>query len=226
MILAAGRGERMRPLTDRVPKPLLEVHGKPLIVHHIEALREAGFVDIVINHAWLGEQIEQALGDGRRFGVRIRYSPEPEGALETGGGIRHALPLLGDGPFVVVNGDIYTDYPFARLREAPEGLARLILVDNPPWHAQGDFVLQGERVRDEGAGSRLTFSGIGLYRPALFADRPGGAWPLAPLLREAMARGQVGGEHYRGRWNDVGTPARLAALNAQVELAARKPAHG
>jgi MurNAc alpha-1-phosphate uridylyltransferase len=215
MILAAGRGERMRPLTDRVPKPLLEVAGKPLIQYHIEALREAGFTELVVNCAHLGEQIAARLGDGRAFGVRIDYSPEPPGALETGGGIRQALPLLGAGAFVVVNGDIWTDYPYRELWREPEGLAHLVLVDNPRHHSGGDFQLSGGKVIAEG-NSRLTFSGIGLYRPELFAGAPRGRFPLAPLLRISMQAGQVTGEHYRGRWMDVGTAQRLAELDRQL----------
>lgn len=212
MILAAGRGERMRPLTDRTPKPLLPVGGRALIEYHIEALVQAGIRDLVINHAHLGRAIEDYLGDGARYGARIQYSPEPEGALETGGGIRNALHLLGPEPFVVVNGDVWTDYPFARLAAAPEGQAHLILVDNPDHHGGGDFVLDGHRVRQTG-GPRLTFSGIGVYRPALFDNTEPGRFALAPLLRAAMDRDQVTGEHYRGRWVDVGTPERLAALD-------------
>ena len=215
MILAAGRGERMRPLTDRAPKPLLEAAGKPLIQYHIEALREAGFTELVVNHAHLGAQIVARLGDGRAFGVRIDYSPEPGGALETGGGIRQALPLLGEGAFVVVNADIWTDYPYRRLRREPEGLAHLVLVDNPEHHRDGDFQLNGDQVSAEGD-TRLTFSGIGLYRPELFAAVPQGRFPLAPLLRSAMQAGQVSGEHYRGRWMDIGTAERLAELDRQL----------
>lgn len=213
MILAAGRGERMRPLTDRTPKPLLEVAGKPLIEYHIEALRDAGFHQLVINHAWLGEQIVQSLGDGTRFGVQICYSPEPEGALETGGGIHNALPLLGDEAFLVVNSDIRTDYPYASLNHPLQSLAHLVLVDNPSHHPQGDFSLKDGCVTDGGE-TALTFSGIGLYRAELFARHPPGAFPLAPLLRKAMRNGQVTGEHYRGHWTDVGSPQRLAELNA------------
>ena len=215
MILAAGRGERMRPLTDRAPKPLLEAAGKPLIQYHIEALREAGFTELVVNHAHLGAQIVARLGDGRAFGVRIDYSPEPGGALETGGGIRQALPLLGEGAFVVVNADIWTDYPYRQLRREPEGLAHLVLVDNPDYHRDGDFQLNGDQVSAEGD-TRLTFSGIGLYRPELFAAVPQGRFPLAPLLRSAMQAGQVSGEHYRGRWMDIGTAERLAELDRQL----------
>ncbi|NKN33724.1 N-acetylmuramate alpha-1-phosphate uridylyltransferase MurU [Marichromatium bheemlicum] len=211
MILAAGRGTRMRPLTDHTPKPLLVADDRPLIVHHIERLATAGVRKLVINHAHLGEQIEQALGDGHRFGVEIRYSPE-ETALETGGGIRRALPLLGDDPFLVVNGDVWCDLEPGALRLTPGDLAQLALVDNPLHHPEGDFVLDHGRVRTTGA-PRLTFAGIGLYHPALFADQPEGAFRLAPLLRAAMAADRVGGLHHRGRWFDIGTPERLAALD-------------
>ena len=213
MILSAGRGERMRPLTDTTPKPLLLAGGKPLIVRHIEALVRAGIDDIVINHAHLGHLIEAALGDGARFGARIRYSPEGE-ALETAGGIAQALPLLGEAPFLVVNGDIFCDYDFASLPPlAPAVLARLTFVPNPPQHPQGDFVLHQGRVREDG-GPRLTFAGIGLYRPALFAGiAPGAKAKLAPLLRTAMREGKVTGELFPGRWMDVGTPERLAELD-------------
>jgi MurNAc alpha-1-phosphate uridylyltransferase len=222
MILAAGRGERLRPLTDRTPKPLLAVGGKPLIVWHIERLVRAGLREIVINHAWLGEQIEAALGDGSAYGASVTYSPEPI-ALETAGGIAQALPALGKGPFVVVNGDIFTDFDFAALAGARLGatLAHLVLIDNPAHHPDGDFVLEGKRVSDAGA-PRLTFSGIGLYQPALFdAVAPGTRAPLAPLLRAAMRRNLVTGSHYRGRWVDVGTAERLDALDADLRTTAR-----
>ena len=216
LILAAGRGERMRPLTDRVPKPLLEAGGKPLVQYHIEALREAGFRELVINHAHLGQQIVERLGDGARFGVHIDYSPEPPGALETGGGIANALPLLGDTAFLVVNGDIWTDYPYQRLCFEPAGLAHLVLVDNPEHHLEGDFQLNGKRVASEG-GRKLTFSGIGVYRRELFDAAPRGAFPLAPILRAAMNAGQVSGEHYRGQWMDIGTPQRLSELDQRLK---------
>ncbi|MGD8615634.1 MAG: nucleotidyltransferase family protein [Gammaproteobacteria bacterium] len=215
MILAAGRGERMRPLTDRVPKPLLEVAGKPLIRYHIEALRAAGFRELVINHAHLGRQIVECLGNGLDLGVHIQYSPEPPGALETGGGIRRALPLLGEGAFLVINGDIWTDYPYRDLPRAPGGLAHLVLVDNPEHHREGDFRLQGRRVVAEGE-PRLTFTGIGVYRPELFAGAPRERFPLGAVLRTAIRAGQVSGEHYRGRWMDIGTPRRLAELDRQL----------
>jgi MurNAc alpha-1-phosphate uridylyltransferase len=216
MILAAGRGERMRPLTDHIPKPLLQAGGKPLIVHHLERLASAGIRDIVINHAHLGGQIEAALGDGSRWGVRIRYSPEGK-ALETGGGIFRALPLLGLNPFLVVNGDIWTDLDFSRLRIETDRLAHLVLVNNPPHHPGGDFALTDGRVLAEGE-PRYTFSGIGVYHPDLFRDHEPGAFPLAPLLREAMRRDLVSGELYRGRWSDVGTPGRLQALDRMLSV--------
>ena len=209
MILAAGRGERLRPFTDDTPKPLLPVAGKPLIVWHIEALVRAGIRDIVINHAWLGDRLEAALGDGQAFGARIVYSAEGKRALETGGGIFHALPLLGEAPFLVVNGDVLTDCDFSRLPDRPAGLAHLLLVANPPHHPEGDFYLVDGRVTDTEPGARrLTFSGIGVYSPALFAGCREGRFPLAPLLRRAMAKGQVSGELHTGLWVDVGTPER------------------
>jgi MurNAc alpha-1-phosphate uridylyltransferase len=216
MILAAGRGERMRPLTDRTPKPLLAAGGKALIVWHIERLAHAGFTRIVINHAHLGSQIEAALGDGSRFGVAIRYSHEAR-ALETAGGIATALPLIDAERFAVVNGDIHCDYDFARLREQPaDADAHLVLVDNPEHHPRGDFAFDGEQVHEHGA-ALLTFSGIAAYRRALFDGlTPGAKAPLAPLLRAAMAQGRVSGEQHRGFWLDVGTPERLAWLDAQL----------
>jgi N-acetyl-alpha-D-muramate 1-phosphate uridylyltransferase len=214
MILAAGRGERLRPLTDTLPKPLLAVRGKPVVAWTIERLARAGIVDLVINHAHLGHKIEQALGDGRAFGVTIRYSPEAE-ALETAGGIANALPLLGHEPFMVVNGDVYCDFDFATLRRRVLGerLAHLVLVPNPEHNAAGDFALEGAQVAMEGA-PRYTFSGIALYRSELFSTVERGAKAkLAPLLTQAIRQGRVGGELHRGLWHDVGTPQRLAALN-------------
>lgn len=211
MLLAAGRGERMRPATDHTPKPMLEVAGRPLIEHAINRLARAGIKDLVINHAWLGHRIVESLGDGRALGVRIRYSAEPPGALETGGGIRHALSLLGSEPFVVCNADLWCDYDFTGLALAPEFLCHLVLVPNPAHHPEGDFHLRNGRVDNEGE-PRLTFSGIGVYRPALFRRRPPGRFPLAPLLREAMAEHAVSGERFDGVWNDVGTPQRLAEI--------------
>ena len=215
MILAAGRGERMRPLTDRTPKPLLEAGGRPLIQYHIEALRDAGFRELVINHAHLGAQLVERLGNGEQLGVRINYSPEPEGALETGGGIKRALALLGEQPFLVVNGDIWTDYPYQQLHREPAGLAHLVLVDNPQHNPDGDFQLKGDKVTEEGK-QKLTFSGIGLYRPGLFSHTPDGAFPLAPLLCSAMQDGQVSGEYYAGQWMDIGSPQRLSELDLKL----------
>ena len=209
MLLAAGRGERMRPLTDRVPKPLLPVAGKPLIVHHLEELAAAGFHQIVINHAWLGGQIEEALGDGSRWNLEIRYSAESE-ALETGGGIFKALPLLSD-PFIAINGDIFVEADFASLSLDKSDLAHLLLVDNPSHNPDGDFHLADGRVAETG-GDKLTFSGIALYRKALFADCQPGKFPLAPLLREAMQQHHVSGQLLKGEWIDVGTPQRLQQL--------------
>jgi MurNAc alpha-1-phosphate uridylyltransferase len=210
MILAAGRGERMRPLTDHRPKPLLAVAGKPLILYHIEGLVRAGYRELVINHAHLGAQIEAELGNGARWGVSIRYSPERQ-ALETGGGIFNALPLLGEKPFVVVNGDIWCDFDFSRLQLPVGRLAHLVLVDNPDHHRGGDFILHHGEVQ-QGDHNRLTFSGIGVYDPVLFAGCRAGAFPLAPLLRRAIQRHRVSGEQHEGRWIDVGTPERLAKL--------------
>jgi len=211
MILAAGKGERLRPLTLHTPKPLVRAGGVPLIEYHVRALAAAGFRELVINHAWLGAQIEAYLGDGARFGVRIAYSAEGE-PLETGGGIHRALPLLGDAPFLLVNGDIWTDYAFAGLRRPLAGLAHLVLVDNPAHHPEGDFCLEAGRVDARGERPGLTYSGIAVLDPALFANCRPGAFKLAPLLLAAMARGEVGGEHFRGRWVDVGTHERLAEV--------------
>jgi len=216
MILAAGRGERMRPLTDRLPKPLLAAGGKPLIAYHLEALARAGFETVVINHAHLGEKIEQALGDGSRWGLSIRYSPEPAGALETGGGIFNAFDLLTEDPFLVVNGDIWTDYDFSGMAIQRGMLAHLLLVDNPEHHRRGDFGLRDGRVMDGGE-NRLTFSGIGIYRRELFATARAGPFPLAPLLRHAMREGRVNGDILTGQWVDVGTPERLEYLDASLQ---------
>lgn len=225
MVLAAGRGERMRPLTDHTPKPLLAVGGKALIVWHIERLRDAGFTRIVINHAHLGQRIEDALGDGAAFGVAIAYSREGT-ALETAGGIATALPLIDAEVFPVVNGDIYCEYDFARLAEplarlaAGHDRAHLVLVDNPPHHPEGDFVLDADRVVASALTPhppRLTFSGIGVYHRALFAGTPAQQKaPLAPLLRAAIADNRVSGEHFAGRWVDVGTPDRLQRLDESL----------
>ncbi len=223
MILAAGRGERMRPLTDHTPKPLLEVGGKSLIVWHLERLVRAGFKEVVINHAHLGEQIEQRLGNGSQWGLSIQYSPEKI-ALETAGGIANALPLLGNAPFLVVNGDIFIDVDFAALAPRPqagEGLgsgmqAHLLMVNNPVQHAQGDFALLDGKLTSEGT-PKLTFSGVGIYEPSLFAAiERGQPAKLAPILRAAMLKQQVSAEHYQGVWHDIGTPERLADLNQQL----------
>ncbi len=211
MILAAGRGERMRPLTDHMPKPLLQAGGKPLIVHHIERLAAAGFRELVINYGHLGDQLAAALGTGAHWGVHIQYSPEAP-ALETGGGIFRALPYLGPSPFLVINGDVWTDLDFARPRLARGKLAHLVLVDNPAHHLQGDFVLADDRVEAQGE-PRLTFSGIGLYHPDLFRDCQPVAFPLAPLLRTAMARSLVTGQRYPCIWLDIGTPERLREMD-------------
>jgi len=222
MILAAGRGERMRPLTLLQPKPLLEVGGAPLIVHHLRALGGAGFEDVVVNLSWLGEQIRTALGDGSRFGLRLHYSDEGPEPLETGGGVFRALPLLGAGPFLVLNGDIWTDVDWGALRErpAPGDLAHLVLVPNPPHNPSGDFVLRNGRIV-ETEGERCTFSGVGVYRAELFAGCSDGAFKLAPLLRSAARDGRVSGELHEGRWLDIGTPERLAELDRTLSTRQR-----
>jgi len=212
MILAAGRGERMRPLTDHTPKPLLMVGGKPLIVWHIERLAAAGMTELVINHAHLGQQIEDALGDGRQWQVHIQYSAEVT-ALETAGGIAYALPLLGERPFVVVNGDVFTDIDYASLALPTGKLAHLVMVDNPPQHAAGDFSLVNGLVF-ESATDRLTFSGVGVYHPSLFDSvQHGQSAKLAPLLKTAMQQQRVTGQHHHGLWHDIGTPERLEQLD-------------
>lgn len=215
MILAAGLGERMRPLTDTIPKPLLKVGGIPLIGWHLERLAHDGFTDIVINIAHLGYQIPEALGDGLEWGVNIIYSDEQEeGALESAGGIVKALPLLGDEIFLVLNGDIFTDYDFQCHRKLADGvLAHLILVPNPEHNPEGDFALDGQRVTDN---NQYTFSGIGYYSPKLFEGIAYGKNALAPLLRTAIKEGKVTGELYEGKWLDIGTPQRLELLNAQL----------
>ncbi|HZW87247.1 MAG TPA: nucleotidyltransferase family protein [Gallionella sp.] len=220
MLLAAGRGERMRPLTDHTPKPLLVVGGKSLIVWHIEKLVRAGICDIVINHAHLGVQIEAALGNGKQFGARIQYSPETR-ALETAGGIANALALLDNVPFAVINSDIFCHYDFTLLPERAAALqasgdvVHLVLVDNPEHHPSGDFGLHGMRITN--IAPKLTFSGIGIYQPVLFQTiSRGSVVPLAPLLREQIACGKASGEHYTGLWADVGTPERLHKLDKQL----------
>lgn len=216
IILAAGRGERMRPLTDHCPKPLLQVDGVPLIVYVIRALRAAGVQDLVINHAHLGTMLEQDLGNGERWDVNIRWSAEDR-ALETAGGIVKALPLLGDEPFIVVNGDVWSDFDFRALShmDLAGRLGHLIMVNNPPHHPSGDFGLDDAGlIGTKSSASALTFSGISLLSPQLFADCKPGKQPLRPLLDAAMARGLISGEHYAGSWVDVGTPERLASLQS------------
>jgi MurNAc alpha-1-phosphate uridylyltransferase len=217
IILAAGHGERMRPLTDHTPKPLLPAGGRPLMQYHLENLARAGVREVVINTGRLGHRIEATFGDGGPWGVNISYSREGEAPLDTGGGIRHALPLLGAGPFVVVNGDVWTDYDFRRLPAGlDEDLAHLVMVDNPSHHPQGDFRLIGGRLR-AGGQPRLTYAGLGVFSPALFQDGPGAAFPLAPLLRRAMEEDRVGGQYHPGAWYDVGTPERLQALDSKLK---------
>ena len=215
MILAAGRGERMRPLTDTVPKPLLEINGKPLIQYHVESLVRSGVTSMIINHALFGSQIVRYLGDGGRFGAEIRYSAEGDVPLETGGGIFKAIPLLGSDPFLVVNADIWTDFPFHTLPSRPKYLAHLVLVQNPPHNPGGDFSLKGEQAGVDGT-PRYTFSGIAVYRPELFANCKSGAFTLTPLLRKAAARQQVTGQIYDGDWQDIGTPERLESLRNRL----------
>jgi MurNAc alpha-1-phosphate uridylyltransferase len=236
LIFAAGLGERMRPLTDTTPKPLLQAGGKPLIAWHLEALAAAGVRDVVVNTSWLAPRFPEALGDGGHWGLRLHYSEEGDTPLETGGGMLHALPLLGDAPFIAVNGDIWCDVDFAHLPREPAGEAHLVLVDNPGHNPRGDFVLAGDGLvasdgEPGGDGSRLTFAGIGVYRPALLhgwrsvigaaagADEVPPRFRLAPLLRAAMARHAVRGTHHRGHWTDVGTPERLQELSRQLATA-------
>lgn len=234
LIFAAGLGERMRPLTEHTPKPLLQAGGKPLIAWHLEKLAALGVEEVLVNTSWLAERFAPVLGNGARWNLRLRFLHEGDTPLETGGGMYNALPLLGDAPFLAVNGDIWSDYDFARLPREPEGDAHLVLVDNPVHHAGGDFVLAADgRLLPEGDG-KLTFSGIGMYRPSLLADWRGvigdapGAdavpprFRLAPLLRAAMARGRIHGSHHRGAWTDVGTPARLAQLDAELTAGAAR----
>lgn len=215
LIFAAGRGERMRPLTDTTPKPLLRAGGKRLIEWHLENLACAGVREVVINTSHLAEQFSEALGDGSRWGLRIQYSYEGPEPLETGGGMLRALPLLGNDPFVAVNGDIWTDFDFAALPKNPAGLAHLVVVDNPPQHPHGDFALRDGLLYDEPA-LRLTFAGIGVYRPELLDGQTPGKFSIVPILRTAMREHRVGGEHYCGKWSDIGTPQRLAELNARL----------
>lgn len=214
MILAAGRGERMRPLTDDMPKPLLPVGGKPLIQYHIENLVAAGVRDIVINLAWQGEKLRKAIGDGARFGVRIQYSDEGDYALETGGGICKALPLLGDKPFIVVSGDVWTDFLFSSLRLAPNDVAHFVVVPNPDFHAKGDFGLDGTRMTE--VGSKYTYANIGVFSPGFFAGREPIRFALAPLMFDWIRQGRVSGELYEGAWHNIGTPLQLETLDRQL----------
>jgi len=219
MILAAGRGERMRPLTDTTPKPLLKVAGKMLIEYHLENLAHAGITDVVINYAWLGERFPAALGDGQAYGINIVYSDESDSALETAGGIVNALDLLGVDPFIVVNGDIWTDYDYARLfNRRDHQPIHLVLVDNPAHHPQGDFGISNSGLVVESDKEQLlTYSGIGVYSPEIFTKLEVGVHPLAPLIREAISTQQVSGEHYQGQWWDIGTPARLDELDKVLQ---------
>jgi MurNAc alpha-1-phosphate uridylyltransferase len=231
LVFAAGLGERMRPLTDTTPKPLLLAGGKPLIAWHLEKLAAIGVRDVVVNTSWLAPRFPQALGDGSRWGLRLHFLYEGDVALETGGGMHNALPLLAgdaDAPFIAVNGDVWCDYDFARLPAEPPGDAHLVLVDNPPQHPHGDFALRADGSLTADGDGKLTFAGIGVYRSALFADwrkvigNAAGTesspprFRLAPLLIAAMARNAVSGEHHGGRWTDVGTPERLARLDAEL----------
>lgn len=229
LILAAGLGERMRPLTNTTPKPLLEAGGKPLIAWHLEKLAAIGVRDVVVNTSWLAPRFPEVLGDGARWGLRLHYSYEGPTPLETGGGMFKALPLLGDAPFLAINGDVWTDFDFAKLPREPRGVAHLVLVDNPPQHPVGDFALHDDgRIGNEGA-NKLTFAGIGVYRASLFddwrtivGDAPGAnedppRFRTPPLLIAAMTRGMVDGTHHAGRWTDVGTPERLAELDGGLK---------
>ena len=216
MLFAAGRGERMRPLSDATPKPLLRAGGRRLIEYHLVKLAAIGVRDVVINTSHLAEQFPAALGDGSRWNLRIRYSHEGPAPLETGGGIRHALPLLGDTPFIGISADILTDYDYARLPDAPDGLAHLVMVPNPDFHPRGDFVLDGARLDEQGSGERLTFGNIGVYRPELVAGETATHFKLLPMFQRAMREGRLGGERHDGWWRNVGTPAQLAAVDAEL----------
>lgn len=216
MILAAGRGERLRPITDKMPKPLLTVGGKSLIEYHLSALVRAGIQEVIINYARLGEQFKNTLGHGERYGITIVYSPEGEHPLETGGGILNALPLLGDAAFIVINGDVWTQYPLQQLPNNPKGLAHLVMVDNPPHHPEGDFALNNGMLHNQGT-NKFTYSGIGVYCAELFANQTPGAFPLLPLLLNAIQAGQISGEYYSGPWWDIGTSERLRALDKHLK---------
>lgn len=216
LIFAAGLGERMRPLTDRTPKPLLQAGGKPLIEWHLEKLAAAGVHYVVINTSHLAEQFPEVLGDGSRWGLRIRYAYEGPTPLETGGGMLNALPLLGPEPFIAVSADIYSDYDYADLPLAPTGLAHLVMVPNPDWHIAGDFTLAHTQLHEQGEGERLTFGNIGVYRPDFIRGHAHGRFKLLPLYQQAMRDGQLSGERYDGFWRNLGNPAQLAELDAQL----------
>lgn len=216
LILAAGLGERMRPLTERTPKPLLAVGGKPLIVWQLEKLAAADVRYVVINTSHLAEQFPDTLGDGARWGVRIRYAYEGPLPLETGGGMRNALELLGPEPFIAVSGDVWSDVDYAALPAEPEGLAHLLMVPNPDWHPRGDFVLRDGHLHEDGPGQRLTFGNIGVYRPELLRDQPPGRFKLLPMYQRAIRAGALSGERFDGRWHNLGTPAQLAALDSAL----------
>ena len=223
MILAAGRGERMRPLSDAMPKPLLEVGGYRLVEYHLAALVKAGIRDVVVNLSWLGDRIRDALGNGKSYGLSITYSPEGPTPLGTGGGIHHALPLLGADPFLLVNGDVWIDLPFEDLRRPGGSFAHLVLVENPPHHPEGDYGLD-PAGRALAAPTPLTYSGLAVFDPRLFEGCEAGTFPLKPLLDRALAAGRLSGQRHAGRWSDVGTPERLAALDAELRLGqARHP---
>ena len=220
MLLAAGRGERLRPITDSLPKPLVRVGGRPLIAWHLARLSQAGVREVVINLSWLGDQLRAALGDGHEFGVRISWSEEGPVPLETGGGILKALPLLVPGPFLVVSADIWTDIDFARIRIPEESRAHLVLIPNPPHHPRGDFGLEDGRVVDRET-DRFTYANVGIYRPELFGGFGGGRFPLLAVLKRGMAAQQVSGEIYRGAWYDAGTHERLAELEGRLQASGR-----
>jgi MurNAc alpha-1-phosphate uridylyltransferase len=213
LILAAGRGQRMRPLTDTTPKPLLEAGGKRLIEWHLEKLAAAGVREVVVNTSHLAEQFPAALGDGARWNLAIRYSFEGPEPLETGGGMRRALRWLGRAPFIAISADIWSDYDYARLPAEPDGLAHLVMVPNPDFHPRGDFFLDGDRLDEDGRGERLTFANIGVYRPEFISEEPDHAFKLLPLFQRAMRAGTLAGERFDGAWHNVGTPAQLAELD-------------
>ncbi len=216
MILAAGEGKRMRPLTDHTPKPLLLVAKQPLITYHLKSFKMAGITEVVINLGYLGEKIENYLGNGTEYGVNIQYSYE-DPILETGGGIKKALPLLGKNPFIAVSGDVLTDFDFRKLPKEPMGLAHLVLTDNPPHHLKGDYALINNYIVESG-GPLLNFGGIGVYRPELFESCPEGRYPLPLLFKQAIAQGQITGEHFSGLWHNIGTPEQLQTIALQKNI--------